>query len=1599
MTLRYLEGGSTERRLEGNSTERTLEGITRTKTFTCDAILVNRNTQTFTCDGLLEATINFNFTVDALIEAEVMEFFLVDALLEQTFDETFTVDAILNKVSDFTVDSLLRDTFDGTFTVDSIVINRINKTFIVDTILSQEALNLFLIDALLEETNTFTFDIDAITYLPIYNTYTIDALLKKEKTKTFIIDAVFEQEKTKTFTVDSLLISSTQPTKLFAVDARLKQVQTETFTVQANLRYKQTKTPTVDALIKLTGEVLCSTLEPIFSDTFDSSTGWTTFGLITVDSLANPDVLRYSCVNSSNPGSQAIKTLPIPTGEEFRIEFTHNNIGGCTSFGSFASFGLTDSTTRIGHQFTAVPKLEYRVNSGDGPNGEGIRILYRSTVSDPVLISVSAIPMTDNTTYYVRIDKNLASIITLSMFSDSARTIHVSGSPITLDVSSQIKVPFTYVQASNVGPAGPGSARQYTGEIEDLIIYEDRCPNFLVDAFLKKTQEEVFNIDANLSTRFQFTCDALLKKTRTKTFTIDAFFEAEDTLETFTTDALLVRVKKFSLDALIKALGDNRCPFENIFEEHFTTTSGWSVEINNTTVDGWGTQRIFIDGESLSSQELDQFGDTNGFAYIIMPPGGFNPSDTPILKSKYRRKKLDFNGGIGRVRGNNIRLDFELTHISGTLGKWVVLNKSSLHPDNDPNTATLNVNVSASQAISVTLGDGVNSATTSSLSIGGVKRYVSIESVGNTLTLNVYSDEAHTTHIAGSPINVNTSSVNKDQLDLSWLIIGANNKSASTANPDTIGKVDNIKIFSSPCPVAYVDGYLTQSFSTTLTIDARLIKEQRFTIDAIIQGRKFFNVDAKLVRERTTIIDALLFKTRTRLFTVDPLLIGAVNKTFKIDGLPFVPPAVLIITDAIINLQDVNKTFDIDSILIKGAFHTFTVDAFIIQLTINKQFTVDSRIRETNIESFYVDALVKMLGSNGTCNFQPDPFFAIDTGLEQYIGPITPEHEESVDLLIGQEVILNNQQVRRVIVLLRASGFPNEIIEESLIIGKIWGNVVVGNPAGEIVESTSENTINAQNTSGDLPAGVWREITFIYDPLTTPFLTGNFVVGFQHFVGPNTNDPQGVGIAIPVISNSNVISGSAVMRREGNSIIDPLTWQYLTSMSKDIVIRVEVVNGDDVVEGINRRCPRVDSLLSLANTKVVTVDAHIATRKLFTLDALFDQAKPKTFIIDARLIGNPKPKVDAILITASIFTIDAVTFTPPAITFTIDALLRGAKFTIDAYIEQQNKNKIFNCNALLSVPNNLKTFSIDAKTQYFNLVAPFKVDGFVIRFPSALFFIDGIVKAFNKQKLFRVDALLEKTKTSTFLVDARVKKTGFKTFTVDAELIIKDKVVTFDITASLATTQPPILFSVGALIIKTNARYRVDSLLRLRKTKTFTADARLSSRLNKTYLTDALIKEFNVAELVIIDSIIKKQTDLQFIVDANVESTAGVVTFTINSRLVFPFKKPLVDARVVNRKIKEFTVDSFIDPPFKQKPRVDAIVKAFGINRPFTIDALIGIGQKKVTVDAKLNKIKIFTIDAMTGELIDVGVEAESVINDGSGNVGFESTMGIGGTQ
>ena len=642
------------------------------------------------------------------------------------------------------------------------------------------------------------------------------------------------------------------------------------------------------------------------------------------------------------------------------------------------------------------------------------------------------------------------------------------------------------------------------------------------------------------------------------------------------------------------------------------------------------------------------------------------------------------------------------------------------------------------------------------------------------------------------------------------------------------------------------------------------------------------------------------------------------EKDFTIDGILIVFPSGLILIDARIQALNQGKTFDVDS-RVKALETTknFTVDSQLVQDEIPKQFTIDGRIVVIQTTTFDIDGVIKLVGANGICNFFPTTNLAVDTGFEQFIGPVQPVHEAGVEMLIGQEVVLNNQQVRSVTFLLRSSNFPNEITTNSLIDAEVWSNVVVGGFGGEVIEAVSDNVIDAINTSGDLPVGDWTKVKFTFDINTTPFLTGNFVVGYKHL--STVDDPKGVGTAVPVISNSNVISGSAVQRKGANSTIGDLDeWTFLFGDQKDMIIQLEVLNGDDIILGEGNQCPLVDAVLSNLPDEFL-VDAKLTDRfesefsvdtvlfpfpKLFSIDAVLVGTQLQ-FIIDSTLVPEPKT-----------FTVDGIRLVVPGKVFSVDALLQPfIRFEIDGLVQAVSKpSPKFNLNAFLFV-RRTKDFTVDGSTKFFNQVAPFTIDAQVIFFPSQLPQVDGLLQR-ETPKIFFVDAYVQRLNNLLFPftdVDALLSKENIgKTFLVEGLIAQRDE-KEFTIDAKLGSPQAPFLFSVDAQILLENHRARIDAIVQKSINKLFLVDGSIIAPIQKIFLIDG--------------------------------STLGTVDKTF-----------IIDGLILTTNQETFSVDAKILQLNTGDYKVDAIIKALGLTLGFTIDASL-VRAREFTIDANVQAL------------------------------------------
>jgi hypothetical protein len=224
-------------------------------------------------------------------------------------------------------------------------------------------------------------------------------------------------------------------------------------------------------------------------------------------------------------------------------------------------------------------------------------------------------------------------------------------------------------------------------------------------------------------------------------------------------------------------------------------------------------------------------------------------------------------------------------------------------------------------------------------------------------------------------------------------------------------------------------------------------------------------------------------------------------------------------------------------------------------------------------------------------------------------------------------------------------------------------------------------------------------------------------------------------------------------------------------------------------------------------------------------------------------------ELDAILTPApATFIVDGIALVTPGRPFSVDAILVGLDkvelFLIDARLKVTKNAPLFNINALIGLLDQEETFTIDGSTKFFNQVAPMTVDA-LIGLPQSKFVLyDGILKALNVVNFHRVDGLIQQQDNDLqFTVGARIgRKEQIREFFVDGIPSLPNQTVTFDVTASLAVTQPPVQFGVDAQILLDNHRYRIDALLQLRVDRTIAVDVIISDPVEVFYDIDAIVK-------------------------------------------------------------------------------------------------------------------------------------------------------------
>lgn len=192
-----------------------------------------------------------------------------------------------------------------------------------------------------------------------------------------------------------------------------------------------------------------------FTDNFSSSTGWTTVGTAWAIS-----------------GGLMVATN-VPANAEHRM---YKTVGGLPDTGWIFDFDAKITSLPNGDPILAVLLSDSTNFNNDAL--DAIRVVFANeSPSNALRITLQAldagsstastsINFSLNTQYYLRVERTSATQAKLSVFSDSARTTHISGSPVTLTINSTINN-LQYIQFSSINH---GVSVQASGEFDNVNI-------------------------------------------------------------------------------------------------------------------------------------------------------------------------------------------------------------------------------------------------------------------------------------------------------------------------------------------------------------------------------------------------------------------------------------------------------------------------------------------------------------------------------------------------------------------------------------------------------------------------------------------------------------------------------------------------------------------------------------------------------------------------------------------------------------------------------------------------------------------------------------------------------------------------------------------------------------------------------------------------------------------------------------------------------------------------------------------------------------------------------------------------------------------------
>lgn len=213
--------------------------------------------------------------------------------------------------------------------------------------------------------------------------------------------------------------------------------------------------------IKSVGGITTSIL---FSDDYTTNTGWTQIGtLVTVDSAVADKVDFADATGGSD--RRVHKSLGITLPNDIwtaEFDFIRDEDANSATW----IWGVTAGTSDQASSSEDGILIYFDDNANCDTTGR-VYLWLRDGASASTSGCTSPLTGDINTPYYVRLERTSTTSITLSVFTDSSRTTHVTNSPHTVTISSNI-VGLTHIQHSVISSSS--SSFKFDGTLDNTVI-------------------------------------------------------------------------------------------------------------------------------------------------------------------------------------------------------------------------------------------------------------------------------------------------------------------------------------------------------------------------------------------------------------------------------------------------------------------------------------------------------------------------------------------------------------------------------------------------------------------------------------------------------------------------------------------------------------------------------------------------------------------------------------------------------------------------------------------------------------------------------------------------------------------------------------------------------------------------------------------------------------------------------------------------------------------------------------------------------------------------------------------------------------------------